>query len=81
MAYEVPLGFSPAVVTRYAGGSGERESYLVLSPDGRSHWVDDMEAATVFGSMREATSRATRLPAALRAFSLPRARQSATGIQ
>jgi hypothetical protein len=63
----------PAVVARIVGGAAE-PSYLRLTPAGDLDWVADPEAATAFDSMREATRRATRLPANLRAFGLVRGR-------
>lgn len=68
---KTPLGPPPAVVTRYAG-QGAAPRYLQLTPLGASVWIDDPEAATAFASMREATRFASRLPASLRAFGLPR---------
>jgi hypothetical protein len=66
------LGPPPALVTRYAGGGERAPRYLQLTPLGGSVWTEDPEAATAFASMREATRFASRLPAALRAFGLPR---------
>jgi hypothetical protein len=50
----------------------DAESYLLVMPAGRAIWVEDPVNATAFASMREATRMATRLPAALRAYGLPR---------
>lgn len=60
----------PALVARTERPDFQR--YLLVSPTGTSVWVDDPESATTFVSMREAARMATRLPAALRAFGLPR---------
>lgn len=60
----------PAVVAKAAIGAIP-EHYLQLTPAGAQVWVSDPGAATAFASMREATRMAMRLPAALRAFSLP----------
>ncbi|MBS0408804.1 MAG: hypothetical protein JSR86_02730 [Proteobacteria bacterium] len=46
--------------------------YLRLASDGAVAWEADPEMATPFESMREAARAALRLPAALRAFGLPR---------
>jgi len=46
--------------------------YLQLSDDGDMSWVRDPQIATPFPSMRDATRMAVRLPAKLRAFSIPR---------
>jgi hypothetical protein len=69
---ETPLGRPPALVTRHAGGSGDSPRYLLIRPQGSAVWVEDPEAATAFDSMHEATRFATRLPARLRAFGMPR---------
>jgi hypothetical protein len=68
---ETAFGPPPALVTRHAGGE-RAPRYLQLTPLGDSLWIEDPEAATAFPSMREATRFASRLPAALRAFGLPR---------
>jgi hypothetical protein len=61
---------TPAIVakTDYA----HRDSYLRLTPAGQAVWTDDPASATPFASMKEAFRMASRLPASLRAFSLPR---------
>jgi len=59
-----------ALVARF---SVDDACYLQLGPGGAQQWVTDAAAATPFGSMREATRAALRLPARLRAFSLPQA--------
>lgn len=59
----------PAFVARLDGAAS---AYLRLADDGRLDWVPDQARATPFGSMREATRHATRLPARLRAFGVPR---------
>lgn len=46
--------------------------YLCLADDGAMSWVLDPQVATPFPSMRDATRMALRLPAKLRAFSIPR---------
>ncbi len=56
-----------AVISR----SGAQASYLLLSETGAADWTADVRAATLFASMREATRAALRLPASLRAYSLP----------
>jgi hypothetical protein len=61
----------PAIVARTEFGNPE-DRYLQLSPLADAVWVADPASATSFASMREATRMATRLPAALRAFGLPR---------
>ncbi len=61
----------PAVVARTDLGA-HAERYLLVMPAGRRQWVNDPLAATAFASMREATRMATRLPAAERAYGLPR---------
>ena len=61
-----------ALVTRACTVGSSIDEYLQLSEDGSQHWVLDPGAATPFPSMRDTTRMAMRLPAALRAFSLPR---------
>jgi hypothetical protein len=61
---------APALVARTEQSDTER--YLLVTSTGMPRWVEDPEAATAFSSMREAARMATRLPAALRAFGLPR---------
>ena len=62
---------NPALVAR-TDSKLEAERYLLVMPAGRAIWVADPETATAFASMREATRMATRLPAAERAYGLPR---------
>ncbi|WP_041373035.1 hypothetical protein [Phenylobacterium zucineum] len=66
------LHAQPALVAKAAAGKDAADTYLVMGPLGQADWVADPEAATAFASMREATRAALRLPAALRAFGLPR---------
>jgi len=61
----------PALVTRPAGPA-EPAKYLSVNADGALQWVADPAKATAFASMREAARMALRLPAAVRAFGLPR---------
>ena len=68
----VAISPSPALVTNASTGADQRDRYLFLTPLGQVVWVDNPEAATTFGSMREATRMAMRLPSSLRAFGLPR---------
>lgn len=65
---------SDAVVARASGSTKEiaADSYLLIRPDGAVAWVKDPMQATPFPSMREAARAALRLPAAARAFGLPR---------
>jgi hypothetical protein len=62
----------PAFVARIADYASDGPAYLRLSDDGVSEWVARQSEATAFISMREATRHATRLPARLRAFGVPR---------
>lgn len=62
----------PAVVARIADYAADGPAYLRLSATGESEWVALQADATPFESMREATRHATRLPARLRAFGVPR---------
>lgn len=62
---------NPALVAR-TDPKLDSERYLLVMPAGRAIWVADPEMATAFASMREATRMATRLPAAERAYGLPR---------
>ena len=59
----------PAYVARIEGASS---AYLRLTETGVLDWVSAQSEATPFGSMREATRHATRLPARLKAFGVPR---------
>lgn len=61
-----------AIVSRSDVGPLARGRYLQLTGSGASCWTDDAEAATAFESMREALRAAVRLPAALRAYGVPR---------
>ena len=70
-AFTAPAPLHPAVVAKTEIAS-DHESYLLIMPAGRSIWIADPEAATAFASMREATRMAARLPAAHRAYGLPR---------
>lgn len=60
---------APAFVARL---DGLVSAYLRMADDGCLDWVSDPTTATPFGSMREATRHAARLPARLRAFGVPR---------
>ena len=42
-----------------------------LSADGEDAWTDAVPGAQQFGSLREATRAAMRLPSRMRAFALP----------
>jgi hypothetical protein len=63
---------NPAVVCRAPGFRETQDQYLRLAEDGTPRWVSDPAAATAFDSMREAARMALRLPAAIKAFGLPR---------
>lgn len=62
----------PAFVARIADYAADGPAYLRLDADGAMEWVAVQRDATAFASMREATRQATRLPARLRAFGVPR---------
>jgi hypothetical protein len=62
----------PAVVSRTDVRAGAPVSYLLLTEAGAADWTGDPAQATTFASMREAARMALRLPAALRAYGLPR---------
>jgi|GEM_PF-2144620 len=62
----------PAFVARIADYASDGPAYLRLAADGAMDWVAAQADATPFISMREATRHATRLPAKLRAFGVPR---------
>ena len=64
---------TPAVVSRTDARGAAPASYLRLNEAGAAAWTGDPGQATTFASMREATRMALRLPAALRAYGLPRA--------
>ncbi len=65
----------PALVSRAPSSSTSSSQgdalYLVLAPDSQPGWTPEPAAATAFETMREAARAALRLPAALRAFSVP----------
>lgn len=61
-----------ALVSRAEARPGMPPSYLRLLETGAADWTSDPASATTFVSMREAARMALRLPAALRAFGLPR---------
>ena len=61
-----------ALVTRAEVRAGAPSTYLRLTEAGASDWTQDPRDATAFPSMREAARMALRLPAALRAYGLPR---------
>jgi hypothetical protein len=60
-----------ALVSKSGSNQTSPTEYLQLSDDGAMSWVNDPLAATPFPSMRDAMRMALRLPAKLRAFSLP----------
>jgi len=62
----------PAIVSRCDTNPHAHDRYLQLTTGGSPNWIDDPEAATAFESMREALRAAARLPAALRAYGVPR---------
>ena len=66
------LATHPAIVSRCDTSSNAQDWYLQLTADGAPRWTEDPEAATAFESMREALRAAVRLPAALRAYGVPR---------
>ncbi|WP_372783972.1 hypothetical protein [Phenylobacterium sp.] len=61
-----------ALVSRSELRPGAPATYLRLNEGGASDWTLDPHDATPFDSMREAARMALRLPAALRAYGLPR---------
>ena len=61
-----------AIVSRREAGPATDGLYLQLSAEGAPRWTPDPQIATAFNSMREASRVAARLPAVLRAFSVPR---------
>ena len=63
-----PAASRPAVVSKTCDHDPE---YLRLEPNGATAWVADPAKATAFGSMKEATRMALRLPASTRAYGLP----------
>ena len=62
----------PAIVSRHDPDPRSQGRYLQLTAAGATLWTSDPEAATTFESMREALRAATRLPATLRAYGVPR---------
>jgi hypothetical protein len=65
-------GQGGALVSKSGPSQTSPAEYLQLADDGAMTWVHDPLAATPFPSMRDAMRMALRLPAKLRAFSLPR---------
>ncbi|MFI4974375.1 MAG: hypothetical protein ACHP84_07555 [Caulobacterales bacterium] len=61
-----------AIVSHSAVSASAPGRYLQLDGKGAARWINDPEAATAFDSMREAFRAAARLPAALRAYGVPR---------
>jgi hypothetical protein len=61
-----------ALVSRPQSHPADYDTYLFLSAAGEPNWTGDVQAATTFPSMREATRMAMRLPSRFRAYSLPR---------
>lgn len=61
-----------ALVTRAPAFRETTDKYLRLTEDGAMVWVDEPREATPFPSMREAARMAFRLPAAMKAYGLPR---------
>lgn len=62
-----------ALVTRPRFRAADAGLYLHLQePTSSPAWTDDPRQATAFASMREAARAALRLPAAVRAFGVPR---------
>ena len=60
-----------AIVSRCDNLHHGKEQFLQYGAQDTPRWVDQPEGATAFESMREATRAAIRLPADLRAYSLP----------
>ena len=60
-----------ALVSKSGASQSAPCEYLQLADNGAMSWVQDPLAATPFPSMRDAMRMALRLPAKLRAFSLP----------
>ena len=67
----IELSHRPAVVSRAPLQPREPVQYLKVTDAGPADWTQDPAAATAFASMREAARAALRLPAGLRAYSLP----------
>lgn len=62
-----------ALVTRPRASATDAGLYLhLLEASSSPAWTDDPRQATAFASMREAARAALRLPAAVRAFGVPR---------
>ena len=61
-----------ALVAHIPGSGAQGPTYLRMTDDGESQWVSDPSVATCFNTLREASRLATRLPATLRAFGVPR---------
>jgi len=61
----------PAVVARSPRLPDDLNDFLFINPRGAPEWTSDPAAAMTFESMREAMRMAMRLPASVRAFSLP----------
>lgn len=68
----MPPSPAAAIVARPAAGAAEPDCYLRLDDRGQPTWTREPADATPFVSMREAARAAFRLPAGLRAYSLPR---------
>jgi hypothetical protein len=60
-----------AVVSRCDNIHQGKAQFLQYDARNAPRWIDDPQGATAFESMREATRAAIRLPAGLRAYSLP----------
>jgi hypothetical protein len=70
MIHHINAAAPEAIITRRPL---DRENcYLVLDPKGSCTWTKDPVSATPFPSMREAARMALRLPAAFKAYGLPR---------
>jgi hypothetical protein len=69
---ELTQATRPAIVSRCDTYRNAQDRYLQLTAEGTPRWIEDPEAATAFESMREAQRAAVRLPAALRAYGVPR---------
>src|SRR5262245_61998630 len=62
----------PAFVARIADYAADGPAYLRLAADGAMEWVAAQCEPAPSASRREPTRHATRLPARLRAFGVPR---------
>jgi hypothetical protein len=69
----------PAIVARREVLHDVADLFLQLDAGGVSRWTDDEDAATAFDSLREAMRAAARLPAALRAYGIPRPAEPSVG--